>query len=81
MTITVPLLGALDRIWATIRDRHPDVPEVIFIIQPGTAAERSVDHLATARWRTGELSELAVAGEAFAGDVEDVLGVLLHMAA
>ena len=81
MTITVPLLGALDRIWATIRDRHPDVPEVIFTIQPGTAAERSVGHLATARWRTGKLSELAIAGEAFAGDVEDALAVLLHMAA
>jgi hypothetical protein len=81
VTITVPLLGALDRIWATIRDRHPDVPDVIFTIQPGTAVERSVGHLATARWRTGILSELAIAGDALAGDVEDTLAVLLHMAA
>lgn len=87
VTITVPLLGALDQAWAAIRSHHPELPEVVIAIGSGTLGERGaarLGHWASARWQRGpddELPELFVAGEGLDRGAEDVLGTLLHEAA
>ncbi|MDM4723500.1 hypothetical protein QTQ03_29420 [Micromonospora sp. WMMA1363] len=87
MTITVPLLGALDSAWSAIRDHHPELPEVVVTIGSGTLGERGpgrLGHYASARWERGpndELPELFIAGEGLDRGPLDVLGTLLHEAA
>ncbi len=74
------LVAALERTWAAIRARHPQVPEVVMAVASGSAGRRGelkLGHFAERRWTvaTAERPELFAAGPV------EVLGTLLHEAA
>ncbi|WP_330178978.1 hypothetical protein OHB26_20975 [Nocardia sp. NBC_01503] len=84
-TITGLLVTALEKAWAAIRFRHPDVPEVVLTVGAGStgSSELTLGHFAQNRWVRGEyeLHELFVGGEGLQRGAADVLGTLLHEAA
>src|SRR6266496_380477 len=63
------LVAALEDAWATIRQHHAEIPEVVVLVGTGTdhgGALRKLGHFAARRWRLadgGERSEILVAGE------------------
>ncbi len=80
------LVAALERTWAAIRARHPQVPEVVMAVASGSAGRRGelkLGHFAERRWTvaTAERPELFVGGEGLAAGPVEVLGTLLHEAA
>ncbi|MFF0526577.1 hypothetical protein ACFYTC_48495 [Actinomadura nitritigenes] len=82
------VVAELERVWAAIIRRHPDVPPVVVTLASGTvgvpAGSITLGHFAGARWEhleRGDLAELFVAGEGLARGPRDVLGTLLHEAA
>lgn len=81
------LVAALDLVWAAIRRRHPEVPEVVITLGSGSIGARAgrltLGHFAANRWQRGEgrLPEMFVAGEGLSAGPRDVLGTLLHEAA
>lgn len=81
------LVAALDRMWAAIRARHPEVPEVVITLGSGSigapAGKITLGHFAANRWQRGEgrLPEMFVAGEGLSRGAAAVLGTLLHEAA
>ncbi|OLZ45237.1 hypothetical protein BS329_32860 [Amycolatopsis coloradensis] len=86
--ITARLVTAFDATWATIRERHPEVPEVVLTIGSGTLGSKpgqtKLGHFAAGRWQVGEndpIPELFVSGEGLRRTAEEVLGTLLHEAA
>jgi hypothetical protein len=85
VTISPRLITALDRTWAAIQERHPDVPSVVLTLGAGSGGSRGLKlgHFAADRWQRGEgrLPELFVGGEGLARGGRDVLGTLLHEAA
>ncbi|QIS10614.1 hypothetical protein [Nocardia arthritidis] len=84
MTVTGLLVAALESVWAAIRRRSPDVPEVVLTIASGTTpAGLNLGHFAAFRWVRGdyEIHELFVGGEGLDRGPVDVLGTLLHEAA
>lgn len=90
-TVAGPLVAALERLWAEIQRRHPDVPDVVVTLASGTAGNRpgavTLGHFAGSRWvTTGEagrrsVAELFIGGEGLALGAVNVLGTLLHEAA
>ncbi|MGH3191511.1 MAG: hypothetical protein ACRDOL_30560, partial [Streptosporangiaceae bacterium] len=82
-TISPRLVTALDRTWAAIMARHPDVPAVVIALGSGSGGKRlKLGHFAPDRWQRsgGRLPELFVGGEGLARGAGDVLGTLLHEA-
>jgi hypothetical protein len=81
------VITALERTWAEIRDRHTDVPEVVFVSGKGTkGVEVKWGHWCPERWqefgaRNNQLPEVFVSGECLAQGAERVLKTLLHEAA
>jgi len=83
-TISPRLVTALDRTWAAIQARHPDVPAVVITLGSGSGTSRlKLGHFAPERWERadGRLPELFVGGEGLARGALAVLGTLLHEAA
>lgn len=83
-TISPRLVTALDRTWAAIMARHPDVPAVVIALGSGSGGRRlKLGHFAPDRWQRsdGRLPELFVGGEGLARGARDVLGTALHEAA
>ncbi|WP_433593985.1 hypothetical protein [Nocardia sp. CA-145437] len=84
-TITGLLVTALENVWAVIRSRHPDVPEVVLTVGAGSTggSDLTLGHFAPQRWVRGdyELHELFVGGEGLQRGGVDVFGTLLHEAA
>jgi hypothetical protein len=81
-----PLLAALERAWAAIRARHPQVPPAIMVLASGTQTRAAkLGHFATGRWTVqGNPSaqpEVLVAGEGLGRGAAEVLATLLHEAA
>ena len=81
-----PLLAALERAWAAIRLRHPQVPAAIVVIASGTQTKATkLGHFAIGRWTVqGNPSaqpEVLVAGEGLGRGAAEVLATLLHEAA
>lgn len=75
------LVHAVGTTWAGIRDRHPDVPDVMITV--GAGAEKQalkLGHFAAAAWQAGDqhVSELFVGGEGLARGAEALLATLLH---
>jgi hypothetical protein len=85
VTISPRLVTALDRMWAAIMARHPDVPAVVIALGSGSGngLRLKLGHFAADRWQRadGRLPELFVGGEGLAKGARDVLGTLLHEAA
>lgn len=79
------LIRALEGVWACIQERHPEVPEVLFITGSGDkGGERG--HFGPNRWceaasPSSKVHELFVAGERIGDGPEGVLETLLHEAA
>ncbi|MEU1207378.1 hypothetical protein [Nocardia sp. NPDC005825] len=83
-TITGLLVSAVERAWAAIRSRHPDVPEVVLTVGSGSiGSDLTLGHFAPNRWVRGEyeLHELFIGGEGLRRGGAGVLGTLLHEAA
>jgi hypothetical protein len=83
-TVTGPLVVAIERTWAAIQERHPDVPDVVLTLGNGSArpGQLTLGHFHDGKWATGEtrLPELFVGGEGLAHGPRAVLGTLLHEA-
>jgi hypothetical protein len=83
-TISPRLVTALDRTWAAIMARHPDVPAVVIALGAGSGQRRlSFGHFAPERWQRGDgrVPELFIGGEGLARGSRPVLGTMLHEAA
>ena len=84
ITVTTPLVEAIEAVWTAIQTRHNDVPEVVVTLGSGSAKKgMKLGHFAADRWMRGEDSvhELFVGGEGLQRGAVDVLGTLLHEAA
>ena len=85
VTISPRLITAIDRTWAAIQKRHPDVPDVVITIGAGSGGKAGLKlgHFAAERWQQAgmRLPELFIGGEGLAKGARDVLGTLLHEAA
>jgi hypothetical protein len=80
------LVAALEAAWSAIVSRHPQVPDAVIIVAPGSghrANELKLGHFAAGRWDVGGLDrpEVLVGGEGLRRDPLDVQGTLLHEAA
>jgi hypothetical protein len=79
-----PLVAALEQVWAAIRRRHPEVPEVVVVVAAGGEGRRlRWGHFASGRWQlpAGRRPEVLVGGEGLRRPAREVLGTLLHEAA
>jgi hypothetical protein len=78
------LVAALERIWPTIRTRHPDVPDAVLVVASGSEGKRlNWGHFAPHRWQVNgaDRHEVLVGGEGLQRGPTEVLGTLLHEAA
>jgi AAA domain len=82
------VVAALERTWAAIRAHHPELPEAVVILGPGSEARRGLvelGHFAAGRWHLpadkANRHEVLVAGEGLRRGPSDVLDTLLHEAA
>ena len=86
------IIAALERAWAAIQDRHPDVPDVVIVTGAGSNQKGTPEgyrlrgHHWPERWvlegRDGQRTpELFVAGELLSAGGRAVLEVMLHEAA
>lgn len=80
------VVTVIEAVWAGIRTKHIDVPDVVVTMAAGSiGSPRGVrlGHFGADRWVHGEewMPELFVGGEGFALGARDVLGTLLHEAA
>jgi len=87
-SVTPRLVAALDRTWAAIRARHPDVPEVVITLGAGSGSSAPgrliLGHFAGDRWQHAggaSLPEMFIAGEGLARGAREVLATELHEAA
>jgi hypothetical protein len=85
--LTALLIAALDRVWAEMRCRHPDVPTVVITVGAGSIGSAPgtlrLGHFAAGRWQHADdrLPELFIGGEGLKEGPVNVLGTLLHEAA
>jgi len=85
--ITADLIGAIEAAWSAIRERHADVPAVVFSLGAGSGDRDSLKlgHFAASRWQVeGEANaraEIFVGGEGLQRGEEGILTTLLHEAA
>jgi hypothetical protein len=85
--VTALLIAVLDRVWAEIRRRHPDVPTVVITVGAGSIGAAPgtlrLGHFAAGRWQHADdrLPELFIGGEGLKAGPISVLGTLLHEAA
>lgn len=83
---TAGLLTALETAWATIRTRHPEVPDAVLIVGSGSPANAKAamkwGHFAALRWQHGDtrLPEVLISGEGLKRSPAEVLVTLLHEA-
>lgn len=87
-SVTSRIVAALDRTWAAIRARHPEVPEVVITFGAGTGGAAPgtllLGHFAGDRWQRsdgGRLPEMFIAGEGLARGAWEMLDTELHEAA
>ncbi|MFE2999890.1 hypothetical protein ACFXG4_33425 [Nocardia sp. NPDC059246] len=84
--ISSPLVVAIESVWADLRARHADIPDVVVAMASGSMGRRGVlklGHFGRDRWKVGQqvMPELFVGGEGLAMGARYVLGTLLHEAA
>ena len=70
--LSAPIVAALERAWATIRHRHPDLPAVVMVLASGSdgapAGWLKLGPFAAMRWETRQdvMAEVFVGGDAAA---------------
>jgi hypothetical protein len=84
------IITALEQAWAAVRDRHPDVPDVVIVTGAGSHQKGTPEgyrlrgHHWPERWVTDpaerRMPELFMAGELLAAGGRAVLEVMLHEA-
>lgn len=77
------MVRALERVWAGIRTRHSDIPDVVLILASGTDTKHPKwGHHAAGRWHVAgtDRTEIMVSGEGLTRTPADILGTLLHEA-
>lgn len=81
------VVAAIENVWHTIGERHPDVPSVVVTLGAGSIGTARgylrLGHFAARRWETGAdqaAAELFVGGEGLARGAASVLATLLHEA-
>jgi len=85
--LSAPMVAALERAWAAIRDRHAELPAVVLVLGAGSTGSPNsrlkLGHFAAMRWHHGtdRLPEVFIGGEGLARGPVGVLGTLLHEAA
>jgi hypothetical protein len=83
--ISGALIAAIETVWATIQDRHPDVPDVVVTHGQGSDQKGGLrfGHFAPARWQQGEsqVHELFIGGEGLRQGPSMLLTTLIHEAA
>jgi hypothetical protein len=84
-TVTGPLVTAIERTWAAIQARHPDVPDVVLTLGNGSTrpGQLTLGHFHAGKWARDDearLAELFLGGEGLARGPDAVLGTLLHEA-
>jgi uncharacterized protein with HEPN domain len=83
----VALVAALARIWAKIREYHPEVPGVVILAAPNPhRATNVLGHFAALRWKAKatnatRLHEVVVVAEHLDRSAEDIAETLIHEAA
>ncbi|QIS13636.1 hypothetical protein [Nocardia arthritidis] len=83
-TVARSLVSAIESVWTRLRERHPDVPDMVVAMASGHLGRGiRLGHFDPDRWVQGSepMSELFIGFEGFAGGARDVLGILLHQAA
>lgn len=78
-----------EEVWAGIRERHPEVPEVVILVGSGEERGklRKLGHWSAGRWAVpdgegmGRRGEVLIAAEGFKHGSAEVLDTLLHEAA
>jgi hypothetical protein len=78
------LVATLERAWQSIVGHHPEVPDVVVVVAPGSGGrDLKLGHFAAGRWEVegSERCELLVGAEGLRYGSLDVLGTLLHEAA
>lgn len=84
---SVRLVAALARIWARIRERHPQVPGVVVLAAPNPhRATNVLGHFSALRWKAKSagderLHEVVIVAEHLNRSAEDILETLVHEAA
>ncbi|WP_378734888.1 hypothetical protein [Nocardia brasiliensis] len=82
-----PLVVAVEKTWKRIQERHPDVPDVIVTIGPGSINGKfqTLGHFAANRWVAKAdgttVHELFIGGEGLQRGPHELLTTLLHEAA
>lgn len=73
----------LEKVWARIRENHPELPEVVIITGSGLLAGSKWGHFRADGWNAeeGRKHELFLAGEALAKGASQVLQTMIHEAA
>jgi hypothetical protein len=82
--ISARLVATIGQVWAGIRSRNPDVPDVVITVGAGASKNGlTLGHFAASAWQSGDdqVSELFVGGEGLKSGAEEVLTTLLHEAA
>jgi hypothetical protein len=85
----ITLVEAISTVWAAIRTRHPDTPDVFVTVGAGVSARGvKLGHFAAGSWLhhsaaegAEAMAELFVGGEGLASGPADLLATLLHEAA
>ncbi len=78
-----------EEVWAGIRDRHPELPEVVIMVGAGERRGKleTLGHWSAARWRVprkdgpAHVGEVMIAAEGFKFGAAEALDTLLHEAA
>lgn len=74
-----PILDALNGALVAIRNRHPEVPNVVLVV--GTSSTKKYGHFAPESWEGGKKvknHEIMISGESLKRGAEDTLGTLIH---
>jgi hypothetical protein len=82
------LVAAFERAWQAIQDRHPEIPDVVFVTGGGlSATSRGIavkwGHFGAEHWDTadGKAHELFISGESLSREPHETMTTLLHEAA
>ncbi|MQA78734.1 MAG: hypothetical protein GEV10_09705 [Streptosporangiales bacterium] len=78
---TARVVTSLEKAWTAIRDAHPELPQAVLIVGPGTLGKHPVwGHFGALKWQHGtdRLPEILIAGEGLNRPAPEILTTLLH---